>query len=84
MSLRLPCERCAAVHVTRAMTLSPSGAGYVCWKCEVSAQIAEHEGAPRRAHKRADEIVAAVCVTVALVFLTWLGTMVLGALGHMC
>jgi hypothetical protein len=46
--LRLPCERCAVEQPTRAMILSPSGAGYLCWPCQLRAQIAEHQSRPQR------------------------------------
>jgi hypothetical protein len=46
-ALRLPCERCAVEQPTRAMILSSSGAGYLCWPCQLRAQIAEHQP-PRR------------------------------------
>ena len=49
-ALRLPCERCAAEHPRHALVLSPSGSGHVCWRCQLRAQIAEHERESRASH----------------------------------
>jgi hypothetical protein len=85
MSLRLPCERCAVVQVTRAMMLSPSGAGYLCWKCEVSAQIAEHESAfqTRRRQNALPSLGVALFVLAVFSGLVLLGLwQLVAAIGH--
>ena len=40
-TLRLPCESCGTEHPTPAMVLSAHG-GHVCWKCQLSTQVAAH------------------------------------------
>lgn len=46
-SLRLPCVVCGVEQPLARMELSPRG-GHWCWRCQVGAQIAEHEGPRRR------------------------------------
>jgi hypothetical protein len=43
-SLRVPCIVCRVEQPLARMELSPRG-GHWCWRCQLSAQIAEH--APR-------------------------------------
>jgi len=48
-TMRLRCHACGAEQPQPALTLSPLG-GHLCWRCEVRAQIADHEAnaRPRR------------------------------------
>ena len=46
-SLRVPCVSCGVEQALTRMELSPRG-GHWCWRCQMSAQIAEHEAAPLR------------------------------------
>ncbi|MGZ3406274.1 MAG: hypothetical protein ACXVAN_07505 [Polyangia bacterium] len=50
-SLRLPCVACGVEQPLARMELSPRG-GHWCWRCQVGAQIVEHEGPRRRRHTR--------------------------------
>jgi hypothetical protein len=50
-TLRLPCVVCGVEQPLARMELSPRG-GHWCWRCQVGAQIAEHEG-PRRLRRGA-------------------------------
>jgi hypothetical protein len=47
-TLRLPCVVCGVEQPLARMELSPRG-GHWCWRCQVGAQIAEHQGPRRRA-----------------------------------
>jgi hypothetical protein len=60
-ALRLPCERCAVEQPTRAMILSPSGAGYLCWPCQLRAQIAEHQP-PRHGFSWVEVLISVLAV----------------------
>jgi len=46
-SLRLPCVVCGVEQPIARMALAPEG-GHWCWKCQMGAQIVEHESHPKR------------------------------------
>ncbi len=74
-SLRLACTVCGVEQPIERMTLAPRG-GHWCWRCEMRAQIDEHDGrapaqgrvAPSlRPRRRIDRTVALVVVAVVVV-----------------
>jgi hypothetical protein len=46
-SLRLLCVVCGVEQPIARMALAPHG-GHWCWRCEMAAQVAEHESPRRR------------------------------------
>ncbi len=64
-SLRVPCVACGIEETLVRMALSPRG-GHWCWRCQMRAQIAEHDP-PRSATAAADAWRRAILIAAAVI-----------------